>query len=326
MQLRRLFLAGIIGAGLSPANAHAQAVRVNGTVVDAALKPIRGATLRLTGADSAVTTGTDGAFLFEGIFPNGMILTVSAPGYEFRSLPLSPGNTTLTISMRSSITRLDAMIVRPKTFRIRGTVVDSASGHDLLFARVTLFPEARSTDASNIGDFRFDSVGAGPITIVAEAIEHLPVQVQFTASRDTNVKIRMPVDLVARRMIGVQAKRLEKRSYSTPLTVKSANRQDIAREARLNIGELVDKMLLQPWYPSRRAGIPTDEACVFYDDKRVPPGVLDGIYPEVIERVEIYRRGAMIRVYSKRYVMSLMGQDQLKHVFYMQAGTGVVCE
>ena len=47
---------------------------------------------------------------------------------------------------------------------------------------------------------------------------------------------------------------------------------------------------------------------------------------EIVERVEVYARGGMIRVYSKRYVMSLMGQDQLRAVLYLPIGMRPVCE
>lgn len=318
-------LAGLVLFFL-PAAVSAQIVRVNGTVVDERLRPIPGATLRLTGADSAVKTGADGAFLFEGIFPNGMILTVSAPGYDFRSIALSPGNTALTITMKSGITTLEKMVIRPKGVRIKGQVVDEKTGDGLLFARVSLFPDGRTVDASNVGDFRFDSI-QGPVTIVAEVLEHLPVQVQLNPSRDTTIKIRMPTDSVALRMIAQQVVRLKKRSQAVPHTVKSADRRMIQVEARASISEMVDKMLVRSvntarWMRDQSA----DDGCVFFDDKKIAPAQLVGIYPEIVERVEVYARGAMIRVYSKRYVMSLMGQEQLRKVLYLPIGMRPVCE
>lgn len=308
-----------------PVALSAQVVRVNGTVVNERLEPIRGATLRLTGADSTLTTGPSGTFQFEGIFPSGMILTVSAPGYDFRSIPLSPGNTTLTITMKSSITTLEKMVIRPKGVRIKGQVVDDKTGDALLFARVAIFPDGRTVDASNVGDFRFDSI-QGTVTIVAEAIEHLPVQVQLNPSRDTSIKIRMPIDSVALRMIALQVTRLQKRSQAVPHTFKYADRERIQIESRTSIAEMVDKLLIRPMNRRTLSSQSADDACVFYDDKKIAPGMLLGIYPELIERVEVYARGAMVRVYSKRYVMSLAGQEQLRKVLYLPIGMRPVCE
>jgi hypothetical protein len=309
----------------SPAVLMAQGARVNGTVVNERLEPIRGATLRLTGADSSLTTGPSGTFQFEGIFPSGMILTVSAPGYEFRSIPLSPGNTTLTITMKSSITTLDKMVIRPKGVRVKGQVVDDRTGEALLFARVSLFPDGRTVDASNVGDFRFDSI-QGPVTIVAEAMEHLPVQIQLNPSRDTTIKLRMRIDSVAVRMIAQQVTRLQKRSQAVPHTLKYADSERIQNEARTSIAEMVDKLLIRPMNRRTLTGQSANDACVFYDDKKIPPGMLLGIYPELVERVEVYARGAMIRVYSKRYVMALTAQGELRKVLYLNAGMRPVCE
>jgi hypothetical protein len=324
MRFGRLAVAVILMA--LPGALSAQVVRINGTVVNERLEPIRGATLRLTGADSSLVTGPDGAFEFRGIFPNGMILTVSAPGYEFRSIPLSPGNTTLTITMKSGITTLEKMVVRPKGVRVKGQVADEKTGDALLFARVTLYPDGRAVDASNVGNFRFDSI-QGPVTLVIEAMEHLPVQVVLNPSRDTTIKIRMPIDSVAIRMIAQQVVRLTKRSQAVPHTLKSADRRTIQIEARMSISEMVDKMLVRSvntgrWMRDQSA----DDGCVFFDDKKIAPAQLVGIIPEIVERVEVYARGAMIRVYSKRYVMSLMGQDQLRKVIYLPIGMRPVCE
>jgi hypothetical protein len=309
-----------------PLAVAAQPARVNGTVVNERLEPIQGATLRLTGTDSALTTGASGTFQFDGIFPSGMILTVSAPGYEFRSIALSPGSTVLTITMKSSITTLDRMIVRPTRFRIKGQVVDEKTGDPLLFARVALFPEGRTVEASNLGDFRFDTAAAGPVTIVAEAMEHLPVQVQLNPSRDTTIKIRMPIDSVAVRILGQQVTRLEKRSLANEFPVRSAGWEEIRREARSSVAEMVDRMLIRPFDHRKRRQMAAGDACVFFDDRKVAPGMLYGIYPEIVQRIEIYDKGEMIRVYSKRYVLSLTNREQLQKVIYIKSGLGRACE
>jgi hypothetical protein len=217
------------------------------------------------------------------------------------------------------------MIVRPKGSRIKGQVVDAKTGDALLFARVTLYPKGVAVDASNVGDFRFDSI-MGPVTIVAEAIEHLPVQMQLNPSRDTSIKMRMPTDSVAVRMIAQQVTRLQERSQAVPHNVRYADAKRIQNEARTSIAEMVDKLLIRPMNRRTMNGQSADEACVFYDDKKIPPGMLLGIYPELVERVEVYAHGAMIRVYSKRYVMSLTGQDQLKRVLYLNIGLHPVCD
>src|SRR5689334_16919576 len=227
--------------------------------------------------------------------------------------------------MKASVTTFDPMIVRRKRFLMIGQDGYEKSCDAMLFARVTLYPKGVAVDASDVGDFRFDSI-MGRVTIVAEAMEHLPVQLQVNPSRDTSVKIRMPTDSVAIRMIAQQVTRLQKRSLAVPHNLKTADRDRIRIEARTSIAEMVDKLLIRPMNRRTLTAQSADDACVFYDDKKIPPGMLLGIYPELVERVEVYARGAMIRVYSKRYVMSLTGQDQLRKVLYLPIGIHPVCE
>ena len=322
-----LRIAVLIALAALSTGAEGQIVRLSGTVVDERQAPIAGAIVRITGNDTAMTTGSSGTFTL-GSVPGGVILTVAAPAYELRTIALAlVSDTIITVVMRSRITVLDPMVVRPRQVRLKGTVVDSATNEPILFAFVSLYPGGRTTDASNIGRFSFDTVSTGPVTIVAAAVEHLPIQLQLDARRDTTLTIRLPIDSVAVRMMEVQAKRLSKRSQSTPLPVRQFGREDITREARGTVGELVDRLNLAPPRTLRaRSVMSAGDACVFLDDRKIAPGMMDGLYPELIERVEIYQRGAMIRIYSKRYVMSLAGQDLLRGIKYIRAGTGVVCD
>ena len=308
------------------ATASAQTVRVSGTVVDERQSPIQGALVRITGSDTILTTGASGTFTF-GVVAGRVIVSVAAPAFEPRSVSLElRGDTVITVAMKARMAALDPMVVRPTRIRIRGSVVDAITGDPILFAVVSVFPDGRTVEASNIGNFRIDTVAAGPTVLVAEAVEHLPVQVAFDARRDTTVNFRLPIDSVAVKMMARQAERLAKRSQSTPLPIKQFGRDDIAREARGTVGELVDRLnLASPGMRGRNAQS-ADEACVFYDDRKIAPGMMDGLYPELIERVEIFQRGAMIRIYSKRYVLSLAGQDVLRGIKYIRAGMGVVCD
>jgi hypothetical protein len=311
---------------LVSATASAQVVRVAGTVIDDRQAPVQGALIRITGSDTILTTGSSGTFTF-GVVAGRVIVSVAAPAFEPRSVTLElRGDTVITVSLRARVAALDPMVVRPTRVRIRGSVVDALTGDPILFAVVSVFPDGRTVEASNIGNFRIDTVPAGPTVVVAEAVEHLPVQIAFDARRDTTLHLRLPIDSVAVKMMAQQSQRLAKRSQSTPLPIKQFGRDDIAREARGTVGELVDRLNLAPPGMRTRGAQSADAACVFYDDRKIAPGMMDGLYPELIERVEIYQRGAMIRIYSKRYVLSLAGQELLRGIKYFRAGMGVVCD
>jgi hypothetical protein len=311
-----------------PAIARAQVLRVSGRVVDeTGTTPIRGVVVRLTGSDTTMTTGESGTFSFSGVIPGRLVLTASAPDRQFYSTPLElTSDTVLTIVMRRPrVVTLDTVRVRPGDLRIKGSARDSASGDYIWFAQAALYPEGRFVGASD-GEFSFDKVNRGPVTIVVEAPEHLPRVVQLDLTRDTTIRVLMAVDSLALRMIAAQVTRLTTRSEASPFTTRGYNREDMAREHTGSIGEFIDRMMFKPPDPRRRAAQSADDACVFVDDRRVAPGVIDGILPELIERVEVYARGGMIRVYTKRYVMSLVGQENLPKPMYMPTGFRPTCQ
>jgi hypothetical protein len=156
-------------------------------------------------------------------------------------------------------------------------------------------------------------------------MEHLPLVTRLNTARDTTLTMRMSLDSVAIRIIGAQVVRLGDRAQASPYTLRSYGRELITRENRATVGELVDRLMLVPPDPSKRQKMSAEDACVFYDDNKIAPAMLDGMYPELVERVEIYQHGAMIRVYSKRYVMSLAAQPSLRTITYMPIGMGTVC-
>lgn len=312
---------------LAPVVTAAQVVRVSGRVVeDARGAPIAGATVRVTGS-SDQTTDSLGRFEFKEVLPGRLVLTVMAVGYQFRSMPLGITiDTAITVEMRAQVVALDPMVVRPGRVRIRGTIVDSMTGDEILFPQVYLYPANRNVRGNIVGGFKFEKVVAGPVTIVVEASEHLPRVIELDAVRDTNLTIRLGADSVALKMISTQVRRIEGRSNGTAYTVRGYNGDVIAGQAGAVLGEFVDRSLLRSHNPARRAALSADDACVFYDDRKIPPAMLDALLPELIARVEIYHRGAMIRVYSKRYAMSLVAEEQLRPVIYIPTGLRRVCE
>jgi hypothetical protein len=314
-----------------PCLALAQASRVSGVVVDERQVPVQGASVRLTGNVSQ-TTGATGRFQFAEVVHGRYLVTVTAIGHQMRSIDLSiTSDTTLTIVLtRRSIT-LDTMIVRPRNIRIRGIAVDLASGDYLLQAQATLYPGGRFVGAVN-GTFTFDSVAPGPLTIVVEGAEHLPTRIELDAGGDTSVKVRLGVDSIALRMIAMQVKSLDTRSHALAMPKTVFNRDLIAREPTISIGDLITRKTYEdPIVLTKRPQSP-DQGCFFLDDRKVERAVFGTIPSELVERVEIYRQTGgsasmpprMIRVYTKRYVASLPRRETLPRVVYMP-GTRVAC-
>jgi hypothetical protein len=321
--------------------AQAQTVRISGTIVDERQLPIQGATVRLTG-DTATTTLSDGRFTFANVIPGRHVLTVSSMGFGFRSIDVTiTRDTSLSIVMTRRTVTLDTVVVRPRSLRIKATAVDSASGDFLLQAQGILYPGSLSASAVS-GVIVFDSVSPGSVTIVFEALEHLPARIELNVNRDTIFRVAMGVDSVALRMTALQVKRLEQRTHSISMPTTSLNRDAIKREEAATLHELLTRRAFEDPQAARRTfEVPPDAGCYFVDDVKVSRGVFDGMLPELIERVEIFRSAGppapklsgrtkgernfgsvqMFRVYTKRYVATLPRQRNLPRIQF--SGTGL---
>jgi hypothetical protein len=343
MSLKRIACALLVWVGAA-APTGAQALRLSGVVLDERQVPISGAAVRLSGG-VADTTGPAGRFEFTGVVPGRYIISVAAVGFQLRSVELSiMRDTLLTLAMSRRAVMLDTLVVRPRQARIKATAIDSASGDYLLQAQATLYPGGRFASAAS-GVFVFDSVPPGPTTIFVEALEHLPVRVDLNANRDTVFIVKMGIDSVAIRMIGIQVKRLQSRSNSLPMPTKILNRDGVVREGASNLHELILRRSYEDPAEARKAFVESpDNGCNFVDDIKVSRAVFEAMQPELVERIEIYKNVglppdmdqsakngrwdprtktqrnfgtiAMIRVYTKRYVATLPRQQVLQQIVY----------
>ena len=325
--------------------AEAQTARVSGVVVDERQTPVAGATVRLTG-DRSVTVGANGRFEFADAIPGRYVITVTSIGFQLRSVDLTvTRDTTLRIVMTRRSVTLDTVIVRPRNLRVKATAVDASTGDFLLQAQATLYPGARFMGAVS-GVFVFDSVSPGPTSIVVEALEHLPVRVDIALMRDSVFRVPMEVDSVALRMTAMQVRRLEQRSHSIAMPTTSLNRDAIKREGVGNLFELLMRRSFEDPAVARQLFINTaDSGCFFVDDNKVPFQALEGMVPELVERIEIYRSGGaeaptfqkrpftkrnfgvvrMVRVYTRRFVATLPRQEKLPRIVFMGTGLRPTC-
>jgi len=330
----------ILGSASSMA---AQTVRISGTVVDERQSPVANATVRLTG-DASSTTSANGRFEFASAIPGHYLITVTAIGHQMRTFEASIArDTNLTIVLERRSVMLDTVVVRPRNLRIRATAVDSATGDFLVQAQATLYPSARFIGATS-GVVVFDSVSPGPVTIVVEGYEHLPKRLELDLTRDTTFRVLLGIDSVALRMTAMQVKRLEQRSHAIPIPTTALNRDAVKREGATNLFELVMRRIDgDPAAVRKTSGRPPDATCYFVDDSKVALLALEGMLPELVERIEIYRssgppapsfrggsgrnRGTatMVRIYTKRYVATLPRTEVLPRIVYIGSGLTPSC-
>jgi hypothetical protein len=324
--IRLLFIAVLLSAAAtSPIGA--QQVTVSGVVIEATSKrPIAGAAVTLSGAPGVVTD-TGGRFQFSGITPGTYVLTVSTLGYRFYTQRLTVVNadTLLTIEMQNQVVGLPRVIVSARDVSIKGLIRDSATHHPLLQASVALYPGSR-TVGTHSGRFSLGNVPAGErVTLVIEAIEHLPETIEIETNVDTSIVVSLAIDSVGRRMMAQQSKRLAQRAAAIPIAVDALSRDELEQTGETQLGAVLRHRLpysLTKNKPPENIELP----CVFFDDRLVPFSQVVMQPIELLDRVEIYGRQAkMIRVYSKQYVASLMREPALRRITFINTGLNTVC-
>ncbi|HEX2167276.1 MAG TPA: carboxypeptidase regulatory-like domain-containing protein, partial [Longimicrobiales bacterium] len=312
-------------------SASAQQATIRGVVQERTDgSPIAEASVRLGDGLRAVT-GADGGFVLERVDPGPYTIQIDALGYVSRRVDVViRGDTTLVIRLEVDPIRIDQIEARLVT--IRGTLHDATTGERLQSGQVRIEPGGETASASYRG-FRIQGVPSGPVRVVVRALEYLPAVFEFDAERDTTLRVDMRVDSVGIKLLLQQVDRLAQRAEAEPYSVRELDRDDISHSGAPTIGDFITRQLPSwrgrpPMVLSRQrraqAGrsplqrrASSGPACVTYDDVPVELDVLEGIPSDLVERVEIFGYGGrMVRVYSKRYVASLMGQEKLPRIIF----------
>lgn len=306
---------------IAPSALAAQRASLNGVVsVAGASTPIPGAIVSVDGIEQR--TDRLGLFRFDGLSTGRHVLAVRALGYLPVSRTISlRADSTLRVSLTPRPVVLDTMMVRGRTATVKITAVDARSGNSILRASATTYPGSQTVGGLN-GHFTFPDIPVGStLQVSLEALEYLPVFLEIVPARDTSIKVSMRVDSVGIRMILVQVKRLERRAKGIPLSVDDLDRREIRESGVISVGEVILRRLPSPKSGPRK--LPTE--CVFLNDREIDSGLLMGLVPEEVERVEIFARGRMIRVYTTSYVSGLGGVETLPRPLHMGIGLGTVC-
>jgi hypothetical protein len=326
------FLAGI------PGEASAQGVTVTGTVVERTQGSwIGGATVRLSGS-RPFFTDLDGQFRFTGVAPGRHTLSVQAMGYRARILQLElRADTVLTVELDPDPIVLDSLLVEAGTIDIEGEIYDRMTGDRVLYAQVRVVPGNR-TEGAISGGFTLRKVPKGQaVTVVVESVGYEPAGISLITRADTTLRVELEHDSVGIRMLAQQVERLERRSWSLPLSRDVITGEDMLRAPGSTALDMLRVRLLGTGHPlaSDRfrpstwcqreggAGLKPICECLFIDDVKVRDfAYFWGLTAGEVERVEIYGRGKMIRVYTKRYIMAMMGKRTLPSMVFLNIGLG----
>ncbi len=336
----RVAATGLFGSVAASHSALAQEATVTGVVVEASsLSTIGGATVRLSGSPPFFTN-LDGAFQFPEVAPGRHTLTVEALGYRTRSTQLMVReDTAVVIQMDPDPIVLDSLLVRAgdiKGITIKGDIRDAETGQRVLYAEVTVEPGFSPVGALS-GQFKVKKVPVGrPVSVLVEAVEYLPVRIALITERDTTLTVELEPDPVGIRLIAQQARKLEARSRGQPYRRRVLGEDRLALLPTWSMYEVVIRELgfakrswnrsssLSRMAPGRSPGVSAQ--CLFIDDvQQMHFAFLWGLWPGEVARVEIYDGGGMVRVYTKRYLVRLLGKEP-GPMFYSRGGLmGPIC-
>lgn len=299
MRIAIIALAAVAIAGNTVA-AQTRVV-VEGRVVERGTgNPVANASVELDGQPIA-TTSTTGQFQFDRVTPGGYSMHVAGLGYAPADLFLViRRDTTLTIELDVSPFALDTVSVDARRIDLRGHV--RQRGSDLSLTRTEVLTNLdRRTRTNAAGRFRLRDLPAGvPVLVRILAFGYLSLDSTVVADKDTSMVFGLEIDPLAQRMIEVEVARLEERSRP----FRTAIMPPIDREELLrNRGTVLDLVQFRYGVNLRRV------RCILIDDRQTYNGLdeLALILPDELERIEVLERGAMLRIYTREFIKTMLG-------------------
>ncbi len=310
-------------AALTPNPGTAQAsFVVQGAVVTADAETlIANARVELEGFD-VVTTGPDGAFRFDPVRAGRYTLRVDAFGHGSVTRTLEvERDVSLTIHLEVVPFQLDSLLVEAHAVDFKGAVRDASHDVPLPNADV-LTHQGTSTWTDRRGRFTLPVTEHIPIRVEVRAFGYLPLDSILVPDPDERYVFSVTPDPLVQRMIAEQIERIEERSKGRrSFFMKTLDREELVRWDNATLGELLDVK-----YRARLDRI----QCVLIDERVIPPMIdTDVLYSTLargIERIEFLFGGAMLRVYTRRFVENLVATRRpLREPIFVPAAKPVFC-
>ncbi|MEX2284573.1 MAG: carboxypeptidase-like regulatory domain-containing protein [Gemmatimonadota bacterium] len=289
-QTRVLFAIGMLCLNGSVA---AQQVTVEGRVVEAGTRTgIRGAEISIAGVGRVITR-ENGGFRVGRVQRGPTTVMAAAFGYQTRELQLDvQSDTALLIELEPQALQLNPVVVSARTVTVRGQVFAVEGGAPISDAGVSIGRGSSNTNLA--GNFKIGRVPAGtPVLVHVGAVTFMPVSLSINADRDTTLRVGLTPDPIGQALLKEAVRQIEVRSRAVPFS-----RDQWTREQLSYFPRSVDDLLTQ------RYGRRQQPACVFLNDNDVSVGgkeLLESFYTDDLERVEVFNRGTMVRLYTRRY-------------------------
>lgn len=283
----------VFAALLVSSSAQAQQVAIQGRVVEAGTRTgISRAEIRV--GDARVLSETDGGFRMARVPRGRALVRVAAFGYRAREFSIDVNaDTALLVELEPQAVPVDSLVIQTGDITVRGRVFALATDKPISDAAITI--RNRSTSSNLAGSFKVTRVPRNsPVTVEIGAVAFLPVTLTITADRDTTIRVVLAPDPVGQAMLDEAVARLEVRSRAIPYT-----RDQWSRDRLALFPLSIEDLLLQ------RYGRRINPSCIFVNDNDMSGAgaeLLRTYYSDELERVEVFNRGTMVRLYTRRYV------------------------
>lgn len=258
-------------------------------------------------------SGPAGEFRFPKVPEGGYTLRVEAMGYRSRAISLViHSDTALLVELEVEPIPIDSLLVRGGSVDVSGRAVDGVTGRSISEAWVRT-PFSSEVYTHSDGSFRLRGIPRGyPAPIDIGAYRYLPLSDTLLAYRDTTFSFTLSPDSLAIRLFERAAEQMQVRARRVNLSQVQLSRDFIERRIHHSIRELI----------RTKTGRRVSTECLFIDEVRQPfVEVLDTHFASEVERIEIFGRGRMIRIYTQDFVArNLTRVEGLPPVIYVRSG------
>jgi hypothetical protein len=316
-----------ITAAITELSLPTLAMAQTGAVVDGRVTETRGgpgiqnAIVRLAGQRPTLTAA-GGVFRFEGVEPGEYVIQIEAFGYVSASRTVVvDGDATLILTLEIAPLQLDSLVVVPSTIELESRVRDAGRDASLPGADV-LTSQGHLARTNRRGGFDFEVWEGVPIMVCVRAFGYLSVDTLLVPEEeDETYFFELEVDSLVERMIETEITRINARAAGRrSIVMRPLNQESLLRWDRYTLKELI--RIEYPIWIDRIKYVLVDERQL---SGQMTGPVLESTLARDVERIEFLFGDAMLRVYTREFMRTMLGSGIELRRATMGVGSPPLC-